>query len=431
MLDPAHTARLERRAAARGAIRRRRVIAGIAVLAAIVVVLLASLSGGSPAHHAPAKRAAALTAGAPSAAPIGREPSGGPLAPTSVGGLSALWAPNHVVGYEPGTARAYSIASRQAGLPGYLLIADRGNNRILVVNPAGQTVFTYPSPADVAAGRKLVFNDDTFVEPGGQNLIANEEDNHAIVQVNIRTHRLQVLFGHPGEVGSDSTHLNTPDDAYMLPNGSWTVADAYNCRILFVRNHQIIKQFGHSGSCHHDPPSSLGAVNGDTPLPDGGVLVSEIDGSWIDNIGPNGRVRYAFQAPVGYPSDPQPLPGGRILLADYSSPGHVLILNRSGKVLWRYGPTSGPGRLDHPSLAMALPNGNIAVNDDFRDRCVVIDPRTNRIVWQYGHTDVGGTGRGYLHIPDGMDFIPATPGTFSFVAAPPYGTPDWRVVVHP
>ncbi len=336
-----------------------------------------------------------------------------------------------MVGDQPGTRLAYAIASKQPGLPGYLLIADRGNNRIIVVDPTGRRVFTYPSAADLAAGRKLYFNDDTFVEPGGRYLIANEEDNHAIVQIGIQTHQLQILFGHPGQPGSDSTHLNTPDDAYELPNGSWTVADAYNCRILFVRNHQILRQIGHSGVCHHNPPGYIGAVNGDTPLPDGGVLVSEINGSWIDDFSPTGALRYSFHAPVGYPSDPQPLPGGRILLADYSSPGHILIVDHTGRVLWRYGPASGPGKLDHPSLAMALPNGDIAVNDDFRDRCVVIDPRTNKIVWQYGHTDTGGTGPGYLRIPDGMDFIPATPGGFSFVAAPPYGTPDFSAVVHP
>ncbi len=430
MLDPAHTARLERRAAAREAIRRRRAIAALAVAVAVIVVLLASTTGGSsPSRHA--VTTAAATTKLFATAVTRREPSGGPLAPASVGGLSALWARQNVVGYQPGTALAYAIASRQPGLPGYLLIADRGNNRIIVVDPRGRAAFTYPSASDLAAGRRLFFNDDTFVEPGGRYLIANEEDNHAIIQVGIRSHTLQLLFGHPGQAGSDSTHLNTPDDAYMLPNGSWTVADAYNCRILFVRDHQILRQIGQSAVCRHDPPAYLGAVNGDPPLPDGGVLVSEINGSWIDNFSATGQLRFSFQAPVGYPSDPQPLPGGRILLADYSRPGHILILDRTGRVLWRYGPASGPGMLDHPSLAMALPNGDIVVNDDYRDRCVVIDPRTNRIVWQYGHTDVAGTAPGYLNTPDGMDFIPATPGTFSFIAAPPYGTPDWGVVVHP
>jgi hypothetical protein len=391
----------------------------------VLVVLLVTAGGGRPPHqHAAAASSAAQ--------PVRSDPAtGGPVAPRSAGGLQALWAARNVVGDQPGTAAAYAAASRIAGLPGFLLIADRGNNRILLVNPHGKIVFSYPSKAEIAAGRKLFFDDDTFVEPGGNYLITNEEDNDDIVQIGVANHSFQILFGHPGQIGSDSTHLYTPDDAYMLPDGSWTVADAYNCRILFVRDHQIIKQFGHSGVCRHDPPNYLGAVNGDTPLPDGGVLVSEITGSWIDDIGPNGQLRYAVQAPVGYPSDPQPLPGGRILLADYSRPGHVLIMDHTGRVLWRYGPSSGPAMLDHPSLAMPLPNGDIAVNDDYRDRCVVIDPRTNRIVWQYGHTDAPGTTPGYLHIPDGMDFIPAIPDMFVYAASPPYGQPDWGAVIHP
>jgi hypothetical protein len=48
----------------------------------------------------------------------------------------------------------------------------------------------------------------------------------------------------------------------------------------------------------------------------------------------------------------------------------------------------------------------IAVNDDYRDRVVLIDPRRNRIVWQYGRTDMAGFKAGYLHTPDGMDFLP-------------------------
>jgi len=399
----------------------------------VLVLLLASALGGSSSPRKPAAvvRPATTTTGAAKGSTANPASSGGPLAPASVGGLSALWAPQNIVGDQPGTAAAYAAASKLAALPGFLLVADRGNNRILVLDPQGRIVFLYPSRADLAAGRKLYYNDDTFVEPGGQSLIANEEDNHDIVQIGIADHSLQVLFGHPGQMGSDSAHLNTPDDAYELTNGSFTVADAYNCRILFIKDHVIIRQIGHSAVCRHDPPAYLGAVNGDTPLPGGGVLVSEINGSWIDDIGPTGQLGFAVRAPVGYPSDPQPLPGDRILLADYSSPGHILIIDRTGRVLWRYGPSQGEGRLDHPSLAMPLPNGDIAVNDDYRDRVIVIDPRLNRIVWQYGHTDVSGTGPGYLNIPDGMDFVPSVPDLFAYLSAPPNGIPDWGAVVHP
>jgi hypothetical protein len=403
--------RASRRAQSRLRVRRQRRRFALAVLAVIVLVAVIAAKGGSssPSHQRP-------TASHP---PVAVE--GGPLAPSSVGGLAALWAPQNVVVAEPGTAAAYQAASRMPGPAGYLLIADRGNNRILIVNPSGQVVYEYPNQEDLSAGRRLVFNDDTFVEPGGAGLIANEEDNHAIVSISLTDRSLRVLFGHPGEPGSDDTHLKTPDDAYALPDGSFTVADAYNCRVLFISQGRIIRQYGHSGVCRHEPPAYLGAVNGDTPVPGGGVLVSEIEGNWIDEIGPEGRLVFAAQAPVSYPSDPQPLPGGRILLADYASPGAVLIIDQQGHVLWRYRRSEGYGRLDHPSLAMPLPNGDIAVNDDYRDRVVVIDPRTSTIVWQYGHTDTPGTAPGFLNTPDGMDFIPYGP----------HGGPDYAAVVHP
>jgi hypothetical protein len=134
--------------------------------------------------------------------------------------------------------------------------------------------------------------------------------------------------------------------------------------------------------------------------------VSEIAGSWIDAFSSSGRLMWDFQAPVSYPSDPQWIGHSHILLADYARPGHALIMDKQGHVLWRYGPSSGPGMLDHPSLAMRIRPGLIAVNDDYRDRVVLIDVRTRRIVWQYGHTDQNGTAPGYLNTPDGLDFLP-------------------------
>jgi hypothetical protein len=320
----------------------------------------------------------------------------------------------------PSSIAPYEAAAQKPGLPGYLLVADRGNNRILVLNPQGQLVWSYPDAADLAAGRRLHFNDDTFVEPGGRSLIANEEDYGLVVSIGIYTHRLTVLFGKAGVLGGGPTELNYPDDAYELADNTFTVADAYNCRILFVRDHAIVRQYG-TGTCAHNPPKTFDAVNGDTPTPDGGVLVSEIPG-WVDAISASGKLEWSVRAPVSYPSDPQPLPDGHTLLADYARPGHVVVMDRSGRALWRYGPAApGEAQLNHPSLALQLPNGNIAVNDDYRDRVVVIDPHTEKIVWQYGHTDVGGTAPGYLHIPDGMDFIPAGPK----------GQIDWAAVVHP
>jgi len=312
-------------------------------------------------------------------------------------------------------------------LQGAILIADRGNDRIILVDSHRRTLWNFPTARDKAKGIHLVYDDDTFVQPGGKALVTNEEDNGDILSINIKTHRVTNLFGtagpQPGTHGEPSSPnlLNWPDDAYVLPDGTMTVADAYRCRIIFVRHRRIVSQIGQTDVCAHNPPSTLGWVNGDTPLPGGGVLVSEINGSWIDAFTRSGKLLYDFQAPVSYPSDPQPLSGGRILLADYAYPGSVLIVNHHGGVLWRYSVPSGWGELNHPSLAIMLPNGDIAVNDDYNNRVVIIDPKKNKIVWRYGHVRQPGTQRGYLNTPDGMDYVPL--GV--------HEKPLWQLVHHP
>jgi hypothetical protein len=251
------------------------------------------------------------------------------------------------------------------------------------------------------------FDDDTFFGPRFDRIISNQEDQDTIQILTFPAGRVVWSYGVVDVKGSAPGYLHTPDDAYLLRDGLRTVADAYNCRVLFLSaGHRIVRSYGRAGDCYHDPPLALGAVNGATPLADGGTLVSEITGSWIDDIGPGGRLRWAIQAPVSYPSDAQLLGPGRILVADYTRPGRVLIMTSAGRVLWAYGPRSGPGALDHPSLAMRLAPGLIAINDDYRDRVVVVSIRLHRIVWQYGHTDRPGRRLGYLNTPDGMDLLP-------------------------
>jgi hypothetical protein len=215
-------------------------------------------------------------------------------------------------------------------------------------------------------------------------------------------------YGRPNQPGSAAGRLDRPDDAYVLPDGTRTVADIVNQRVLFISpSGRIVRQYGTTGVSGHRPPHLLGAPNGDAPTAGGGMLITEIAGSWVDAISAAGRLQWSVHTPALYPSDAQLLPGGRILLVDYTSPGRVFIIDRKGQVLWRFGPSSGPGQLDHPSLAVALPGGLIAVSDDYHDRVVLIHPRTRKVVWQYGQTGVPGSASGYLNTPDGLDFLPA------------------------
>jgi outer membrane protein assembly factor BamB len=292
-------------------------------------------------------------------------------------------------------------------LPGDLLIADRGNNRMLIVTPTHRVIWQFPRPGSHVS---LYFDDDAFFTPSGRQIISNEEEHQDIIRVSYPSGKLVWRYGHPGQAGSAPGYMNTPDDAYALPGGLVIVADAYNCRVLEIRGQRIVRILGTTGVCVHDPPASFGDINGDTPLRNGHVLISEINGGYIDDMTLSGKLVHVYKAPVSYASDPQLTRNGNIIVADYARPGGVVILNRhTGAVMWSYRPSSGPGMLDHPSLAAMLPNGDVIVGDDFDDRVVVIDPRTKKIVWQYGHTAVGGTAPGYLHIPDGFEFIPVRP----------------------
>ena len=95
---------------------------------------------------------------------------------------------------------------------------------------------------------------------------------------------------------------------------------------------------------------------------------------------------------------------GTFLSVNYERPGAILRFDSKGKVLWQYGPTSGPNVIDHPSLAAPLPNGLVAVCDDFGNRVQIVDPKRNKVVWQYG-TGVAGAGRNQLWYPDGLDLL--------------------------
>jgi outer membrane protein assembly factor BamB len=307
--------------------------------------------------------------------------------------------------------RDFGTAGRPgAGSPFFgerLLVADRGNDRLLLLDDRDRVVWRYPSPGRDAPHGGFYFPDDAFFIRHGSAIISNQEENDTIVEIAYPSGRILFHYGHPRTSGSAPGYLNTPDDTYLLRNGHLTVADAVNCRVLIIDEHtkRVLHQIGSAGRCLHDPPTALGSPNGDTPLADGNLLVSEINGSWIDELTPRGRLVWAAQLAIGYPSDPQQLGPDRYLVADYEGPGAIVEFDRSGRILYRYQPTAGAGMLDHPSLVERLPSGVFMVNDDYNDRMVAIDPATRAIVWQYGVTGHAGTAPRLLNTPDGFDLL--------------------------
>ena len=225
--------------------------------------------------------------------------------------------------------------STGAGSPysGTLLIADRGNDRLIALDAGRQITWQYPSATMPPPPGGFYFPDDAFFIKAGTGIISNQEDNHTIVEIGYPSGKLLWQYGHPGQPGSAPGYLDQPDDAYLLKSGTITVADASNNRILFISPQgQIVGQIG-NGADVHNPPVSIAYPNGDTPLVDGNVLVSEINGSWVDEYTPAGKLVWTVHIPtVNYPSDPQQIGPDLYLMTDYDPPaeGRILEFTREG-----------------------------------------------------------------------------------------------------
>jgi hypothetical protein len=288
-----------------------------------------------------------------------------------------------------------------SALGGYnVLIADRGNNRIIEVTPDKQIVWEYDfkglSPGFGA--------DDAFFTDSGKTVIVNLEKYHIVEQIDYQTKKIIWQYGTPGVHGSKLNYLYSPDDAYKLPNGDVTVADIKNCRVIEISpDKQIVRQYGKTQQCS-SKAGFLDAPNGDTPLQNGGMLISTILNHGLIELDSNWNPIFSMSFPLKYPSDPQLTKAGNILIAEYQHPGKIIEISKQGNVVWEY---DGEGNtlLNKPSLAIELPNGNILSNDDLNHRVIVIDKQTKKIIWQYGVTGKPGNGAGQLNIPDGVDII--------------------------
>ncbi len=302
--------------------------------------------------------------------------------------------------------------SDPSALPGPLLIADEGNNRLVEIDPHGNVVWEFPRPGDLAPGQTFKVPDDAFFTADGTEIVVTEEDNFVVSVIDVARHRIIWRYGTPGTSGSRANQLANPDDAMMLSDGSVLSADIKNCRIVLLRqgSNTPVRVWGKPYHCHHlAQPLRVASPTGVFPLVDGNFLVTEITHDWVSEIdlfsNPPTTLWNVHPYKIHYPSDTNEVRPGRYITVDYWHPGVIEEFNKTGEVLWFYKP-AGSAQLYRPSLAEALPNGDVIATDDYNDRVIIVDPRTDNVVWAYGHRGRSGTAPGYLRQPDGLDLAP-------------------------
>jgi hypothetical protein len=124
-------------------------------------------------------------------------------------------------------------------LPGPVLIADEDNDRIILVDPQGRVVWTFPEPGDLRTGETFKSPDDAFYTADGKQIIVTHEENFAVSLVDIASRRIVWRYGTPGVHGHGPNQLWNPDDALVLPDGH-----------VLIR---IVWQYGQTGRRGREP----------------------------------------------------------------------------------------------------------------------------------------------------------------------------------
>ena len=242
---------------------------------------------------------------------------------------------------------------------GYVIVADRSNNRIQVFSPdtsfhhmfgsAGSRNGQFDRPAGVAADQQ------------GRIIVA-DKDNHRI-QLFSFDGTFLLKFG---EKGSKNGQFNYPWDVAVNGEGRILVSDTRNHRMqLFSPDGQFINKYGFEGALWKQFDSPRGVCfNNDghmvvTDFNNHRLLVIHPDFQSARFLGTEGSANGQFLRPQGVAVDQE----GNIIVAD-SRNHRIQVFHPNGNFYCKFGtPGTGPGQLDRPSGICVSPDGLIIVVD--------------------------------------------------------------------
>ena len=250
---------------------------------------------------------------------------------------------------------------------GFIIIADRSNNRIQIFNPDGSlhhrfgSAGTRPGQFDRPAG---VASDQL-----GRIIVA-DKDNH---RIQVFTFDGTFLFKF-GEKGNKNGQFNYPWDVAVNVDGQILVSDTRNHRIqLFAPDGTFLNKYGFEGTLwkHFDSPRGV-CFNHEghivvTDFNNHRLLVINPDFQSARFLGTEGSGNGQFLRPQGVAVDSE----GHIIVAD-SRNHRVQIFQPNGNFLCKFGAHgSGPGQMDRPSGVCISPEGYIIIVDFGNNRVQV------------------------------------------------------------
>jgi len=299
---------------------------------------------------------------------------------------------------------------------GDILIADQFNNRVIEVNSHHQVVWHFGNGSNVPGPNSIVGTNDaervgaltlisgTGTPPGADPSCTNAAgcpDNRVIL-VN-QAGQIVWQYGKAGVTGSGFNQLNTPVQATYLPNGNILITDQANERVIEVtRSHRIVWQYGMTGvmGAGFD---QLNNPNSAELLANGHILIADENNNRVIEVNRDHHIVWSYGSPTGTrlsgAAFASRLPDGDTLITD-SNNNRILIVTPGKKVVFDYATNTRPGSMSMPlpTRAVMLRTGDILISDQFNDQVIEINQH-KRIVFTQGAIQVDGAGFNQLNAP--------------------------------
>ncbi len=252
---------------------------------------------------------------------------------------------------------------------GNTLITDAGywsgqGSEIIEVDLLSNIVWRYDTGLRFAHSAKLL--------PNG-NILITDTSNNRIIEVNRNG---QLIFSSEEWSGgsgtlSDGSRLSYPNDAHLMPSGSFVITDRNNNRVVEAdRKGKIIKQFKNLKHPH----------NGEF-LPNGNLLFANSDANRVQEVDLTGKIVWSYgDSPLenlNWPRDADRLSNGNTLITD-SKNHRVIEVTPEKEIVWTY----QMDKHGHLYEADRLSNGNTLISVQQRYKAIEVDPAGN-IVWSF------------------------------------------------
>lgn len=242
---------------------------------------------------------------------------------------------------------------------GYIVVADRSNNRIQIFHPDG----TFKSKFGSQGSRAGQFNRPAGVACDSQGrIVVADKDNH---RIQVFSFDGQFLFKF-GEKGNKNGQFNYPWDICVNSECHILVSDTRNHRIqLFSGDGTFISKYGFEGTLwkHFDSPRGVAFDRENqvivTDFNNHRLLIIHPDFQSARFIGGEGSGSGQFLRPQGVAVDAE----GHIIVAD-SRNHRIQVFQPNGTFICKFSSHGhGPGQMDRPSGVCISPDGFILVVD--------------------------------------------------------------------